>query len=483
MKSILTCLVALSFLSGCMLGPSKDVPDLSLADSFVEEETSSVSPRDISTWWEQFDDPLLDSLMQKVLSSNFNLQLAQEKVHEIRANYRMESSLLWPSLDAFGAVARLRKSQKLFDTAAAVSPVSIIGKPVQSLFIGGFDASWEIDFFGKNRSAKQAAYYQVLSAEEQVHQVQITVVAELASLYSQMRALQQRIVIVKKRILTQLQILALSEELYVSGLVDEIEIEQQRSSLASDESLLPNLVSALKQTQYQIAVLMGEQPEKMQEEFEKTKPIPMGLQKVPAGIPSDLLRRRPDIRKAERDLFSACAKVGQAKADLFPTVALTGIFGGASAHADDFFSKQSQFWAIFPTVNWNLFQGWKTVSNIKVQKSRHKQTVLTYEQTVLTALQEVESSLVAYFEEDQKLLSLTEEVKAKKRIHKLTSSLYGSGLKNLSEVLSTQKKLLDSQDQYLISKVNVITNLIAVYKALGGGWEAPLEPSSSHKPS
>lgn len=454
-------------LSGCMLGPKKDLPETSFSHSFVEEASALTTEEEIQQrWWEQFNDPILNQLIETTLSKNYDLKLAREKVHEMRAQYRMEGADLWPSVNTFGSAARLRRPLNVlgFPTAPGVSQVS-------SIFALGFDATWEIDFFGKVRSAKEAAYYDLLSTQENVHNVQVSVIGEVARYYTDIRAHQQRIYALEKKIEAQEKLVELANTLEQTGLSEDIELEKQLAELAQNKSLLPQLIQELKESLYQLTYLLGKQPGELNSLFEKRKPIPIAERKIPIGLPSDLLRQRPDIRSAERDYYASCARIGQAKADLFPSFSLTGALAGVSSRIGNIFTKPAETWVVWPSFNWNIFQGWKTIANIKVQNSKQKQALLTYEQTVLEALKDVESALAMYSEENHTLDELKLQVLSKKRICALNNALLEAGLKQQKELLLAEKDFYDAQDSYFQSKERAMLDLISLYKALGGGWD------------
>lgn len=463
MKNYLALLLSLIALSGCMLGPKATLPTANLKDSFLEENGVAINQEPENEWWKTFKDPQLDRLISDALEGSLDIQLAMEKVKEVRASYHMESADLWPSINAFGSYMRLKKPQKILGFPT-------VGSPIQNLFALGFDASWEIDFFGKVRSSKKAAYEQILSQEESVRDAQVTVVSEVARLYTEVRTYQQRIFVTKELISVQEKLLELEKTLASSGLSSQIQVEVYKAELSQSKSLLPILQGGLKMSIYNLTFLLGKKPGEINDFFEKRKPIPNPEQKVPIGLPSDLLRRRPDIRAAERNYSAACAKIGQAKADLFPSISLTGVFAGISDQANTLFTQTAKTWLVWPTINWNIFQGWKTLANIKVQKSKQKQTLILYEKAISQSLKDVEVALSAYSEEGVSFQQVKSEVVAKKKVLKMTDCLFQAGLEQEMKVLISKKDFYKSEDVFFQSKEKVMLHLIALYKALGGGW-------------
>jgi outer membrane protein, multidrug efflux system len=463
-----------------MLGPKKSLPDVQLPTSYVEKasnEADSSTEADLSIWWKQFDDPFLENLISEALSKNYDLKIARERICELRSSYRMSSSKLWPKIGFFGTASRLKASKDVLN-----SPVIPPGtSPVQSLFALGFDASWELDFFGKNLSARQAAYYDWLSSEEQARNVQLTVLAEVVRLYTEIRGLQQKIILTKKKIRVFSNLESLSQDLLSSGLNSSVDTNNQTAQLNAAKSLLPKLEQQFKQTVYDLAFVLGKQPEEFHDTFKTAKPIPQALWKIPVGLPSDLLQRRPDIRQAASEVYAAGARIGEAKASLFPSFSLTGVIGDAARSTGHLFKPISRFWLIWPSINWSLFEGGKVLADIQVKTSRQKQSVLNYEKTVLSALKDVENALIAYSEETNRISDLYLQWKARRSIVSLSKTLVSSGLQNLSQLLDQYNNLFNSQYDYIESKEQAMLNLIAVYKALGGGWEQHIEEKCAPK--
>ncbi len=465
MKKNIFIILGCFSLAGCMLGPKKDLPSTAFSPEYIEKSSVTTSEENTEVlWWKQFHDPTLNHLITIALEENFDLKMAREKVLELRANYRMESADLWPSINTFGSAVRLKKPQNILG-------VPTIGNPYQNFYVLGFDASWEIDFFGQNRSAKQAAYFNVLASEDNIHSTQVTVVSEVARLYTDIRTTQQRIYALEKKIKVQKKILFLAKTLTKSGLSDEVSLQAEMAEAAAYKSELPTLKSSLKNSIYQLTFLLGKSPGEISSVLEKRKPIPVAFGKIPIGLPSDLLRRRPDIRSAEKHYFASCSKVGEARAALFPNISLTAALAGASAQWNNIFSKASELWFVWPTVNWNIFQGWKQIANVKVQKSKQRQALISYEQAIAQALTDVESSLSAYAEEFITFSELQKQLVSKKKICELNKLLVQSGLEDQKKRLKALKDFYSIQDAYFQSKERYMANLISVYKALGGGWD------------
>ena len=262
---------------------------------------------------------------------------------------------------------------------------------------------------------------------------------------------------------------------FKTGLVSQLDVAQAQSQLAGTRSQVPLLTTAIKQSIYQLSVLLGEPPASLQNELDKDGPIPKVPGEVPVGLPSDLLRRRPDIRNAERQLAAATARIGEATADLFPKFSLTGAFGPQSRDINHILDVNSLSWSIGPGFSWPIFDGWRIRSNIEVRNAQQEQSLATYEKTVLTAFQDVENSLVAYENEQIRREALADAVTASQLSKDLSDDLYSRGMAAFLNVLEAQRALYASQDELVQSETTVITNLISLYKALGGGWQPPEE--------
>lgn len=466
MNKIFFC--AFLICAGCSFAPSNKTPDMALSDSFVESKEGESNEEELYTWWKQFGDPQLDELVETALKGNYDLLMAMEKIHETRAQYRIKAADLWPEIKAKGEAYRVHLPQGASNPGNAPTPLL---KPLQNLYIAGFDSSWEIDLFGKIRNAKKAAYFTYLSSQEDMHNAKVSLIAEVATTYTDIRALQKRIAIAMKNIETQDEIVALATSRLESGLIPEGTLDSAKAFLASLQAIVPSLESALKQQIYSLAVLLGKTPEEMAGKFTDEGKIPIAEGKIPVGLPSALLLRRPDIRKAERDLFSANAQIGVAKAGLFPDFSLTAAYDWVALRFHDWFKPPTRLWYIGPAFSWQLFDGGKTWANIRVQNSRQKQAFLNYKKTVISALQDVENALVAYSEEDKRQLYLDDQVTMNTRQEELTQDLFDSGLADLGSLLQVAQGVYQAEDSLVQSVQALMTNLIAVYKALGGGWQ------------
>ncbi len=457
------------FLYGCSVGPNYHPPKMEVAEQWSELPASGVTAAaalaQVAQWWTVFRDAQLNDLIERAVRSNTDLRIAVARIREARALKGVVAADAYPNVDALGQYSRSRTSENVPGGSSGLE---------SNLFLAGFDASWEIDVFGGVRRAVEAANADIAAAEENRRDVLVTLLSDVAQNYLDLRGNQLRLAITRENIVAQRQTVELTEGRYAAGLSNELEIAQARAQLTTTESQVPPLETAVKRDIHRLGVLLGQEPGVLLSELSAEAPIPPTPPEVPAGLPSDLLKRRPDIRRAERGVAAATARIGVATADLFPKFSLTGTVGQESVSLSDFATPASRFWSIGPTVTWRLFDAGRIRANIKVQDARQEQALGLYEKTVLTALEDVENALVAYSKEQEARRSLTESVEASQRAVNIANELYAKGLTDFLNVLVSQRSLFQAQDALAQSDQRVSSNLVALFKALGGGWETPM---------
>jgi multidrug efflux system outer membrane protein len=464
--SILVFLLA-ALLAGCNVGPDYHPPKTAVPAQWVSPKEGGETnlPPSETAWWKSFHDAELDSLIVRAAQSNLNLRGALGRVREARATARVVSADLWPALDTAASYNRERFSANGFPQFPPPLPLEA------DVYQAGFDASWELDVFGGTRRATQAARAEVVAAEYSRRNVLITVFAEVARQYVAARAFQRRLAVANDNIKAQEQILALTRDLFAKGLTGDLDVQQADALLASTRAQAPVFESGFRGAVYQLALLLGQPPGAALEELAKAAPIPAAPPIVPVGLPSDLLQRRPDVRQAERELAAATARVGVAAADLYPKFSLTGDVGLQSISASDWFTAGSRFWSAGPTVQWRIFDAGRIRANILVQNARVDQALAAYEQSMLAAFTDVETALTAYAREQTRRQSLAHAAQANEKAVALAGDLYRHGLADFLRVLESQRSLYESQDALIESDQALSADLIALYKALGGGWE------------
>jgi len=473
--------LALWLLAGCTVGPNYAARDTSMPGAFsnlpgqaVEGvagksgSTPQAGDAQLAQWWRAFNDPALESLVTRAISANLDLKSAEARVREARGQRRVAGAADMPQVNASGGYNRSRLSENGSQAAAGRAQDS----GGSDLFQGGFDASWELDVFGGTRRNVEAADATVAATENDRRDVLVSVLAEVCRNYVDVRSFQQRLSLAERTVALQQQTLDLAEARFKAGLTGELDVSQARAQLATRQSQIPPLAIGVKQATHRLGVLLGEQPSALGEELAGAGEIPATPEHVPVGLPADLLRRRPDIRRAEHQLAAATARVGAATADLYPRFRLVGDFGFQSSQFGDLFDMNSRFWSIGPSVSVPIFEAGRIRGNIAVQEARVDQAASAYDKAVLTAMEDVENSLVSFVQEQSRRRTLSASVDANRRSVELSQQLYQSGIVDFRNVLENQRNLYDSEDQLVQSVRGVSANLISLYKALGGGWES-----------
>ncbi|MCL5278485.1 MAG: efflux transporter outer membrane subunit [Planctomycetes bacterium] len=484
LPSVLCPVLGLLLLSGCAVGPSYHRPETPVPESWAEtSDTLTAAPPSMVQWWTVFNDAQLDALVDRAIRSNRNLRLAEARILQARAQRIVAAAAGLPMLNATGAYTRLERSRNAFSSATgdtsgtggtaggagAFGPGAFGFGP--ELFQAGFDATWEIDVFGGVRRAVEAANANIGAAQENFRDTLVTLLGEVATNYFQIRGSQRRIAVALENMDIQRKTVELTRGQFQAGLSNRLQVVQAEALLATTESQIPPLETTVKQSTYQLGLLIGTEPETLLQELSRASPMPPPPPAVPAGLPSDLLRRRPDIRRAERQLAAATAQIGVAVADLFPKLSLTGAYGYQSTTTSTLFSSGSQYWSVGPGLTLPLFRGGQIRGNIQVQRALEQQALATYENTVLTALQDVESSIAAYAEAQAARASLARAVSANQEATQISQDLYEKGLTDFLNVLQSEGSLYQAQDRLIQNNQLVLTSLVALFKALGGGWE------------
>jgi len=467
---IIASLAALAA-AGCAVGPNYQHPAVNTPAQWSEpmaggETNASAS---LAGWWHKFNDAELDSLINRAVASNLDLQIAQSRVYEARAQYTAAVSDLLPTADVAGSYARTETSHH--QPVLGSIPVPAFVPFNNDVYQAGFDASWEIDIFGGKRRAAESAKAQVAASELGRRAVVMTLLGDVAKNYVDVRGYQRRLRIAQENITAQSNALAITQARFDKGLTSDLDVQQATSLLGTTKAEIPALQTGIQISIHRLGVLLGQEPGALQTELVAAQPIPTALPPVPAGLPSDLLLRRPDVQRAEQQLVSATANIGVAKADLFPKFYLNGSAGFESVSASDWFTAGSRFFSAGPTVQWRIFDAGRIRANIKVQTARQQQALAAYEQTTLTAFEDVENGLTAYANEQVRRQSLQSAVTASEKSLDLANKLYASGLTDFLHVLDAERSLYQAQDALVQSDRTISANLIALYKALGGGWE------------
>jgi NodT family efflux transporter outer membrane factor (OMF) lipoprotein len=450
-------------LVACAVGPDYVKPDIPEPAQWSRElrgglNTTRPEAEELASWWTTLGDADLSDLMERAVAGNPDLKRALERIREARARRGIAQAGFFPAIDAGGSATVSRGSEE-------------IGTGERREFYAvGFDASWEIDVFGRVRRSVEAAQGDLEASEADYQDVLVSLLAEVALNYVDARTLQAQLQVAEENLKTQLETLQLTEWRFEAGLVSALDVEQARSNVENTRARLPSLRTGIEAAKNRLAVLLGEFPGILESQFLATKDIPETPLEVAVGVPAEVLRRRPDVRRAERQLAAQTARVGVATADLYPTLSLPGSIGLEALATHHLFASGSRAWNLTSSLAWPVFRGGAIRQNIEVQNALQEQALQQYEATILRALEEVENALVAYAEEQERRLALAEATASARRAAELARDQYASGLIDFQSVLDAERSLLSSQDQFAQSQGQVTSNLISLYKALGGGW-------------
>jgi len=463
--------VVMVLLVGCAtVGPDYVPPEVSAPAQWNAQleggpTAERVDTQTLASWWLTLDDPTLTSLVERAIESNLDLHQARNRVREARARRGISEAGRFPTIDATGSAKWRRTSE---ETGSGTE---------RDLYAAGFDAGWELDLFGGIRRSIEAAEADLGASEEQLRDVLVTLVAEVALNYVEVRSFQARLSTARANCDAQEETYNLVRSRFEAGLTSQLDVEQAKANLESTRSQIPTLEIGLEQAKNRLAVLLGENPGSVHNELSGREPIPVTSFEIAVGVPADVLRRRPDVRHAERELAAQTARIGVATAELYPKFTLLGSIGFEALSPGKLFSTGAGFYGAGPSVTWTIFDAGRIRRNIEVQNALQEKALLEYEAAILTALEDVENALVAYAKEQVRRQSLIEASQASQRVVDLARSQYLSGLTNFQSVLDAQRSLLSLKGQLAESEGQVTSNLIMLYKALGGGWK-PLAPDA-----
>ena len=470
---IATATMLLVFVS-CAVGPDYVPPDTSLPDAWHAQLSGGLTTEDsnkqtLAGWWSKLDDPLLTDFIERAVVENLGLKEARARVREARARRGISEAGRFPTVDSRGSAKTSRSSEETG------------GGSERELYRLGLDASWELDLFGGKKRAVESADAELEASEEDARDVLVSLLAEVALNYVDVRSLQTRLSVAESNLDAQTETYDLTRWRFQAGLITQLDVERAQYSLEQTRAQIPSLQTGLEQAHNRLAVLLGKHPGTLGEALAERKAIPVAPIDVAIGVPADVLRRRPDIRRAERRLAAQTANIGVATADLYPKFTLLGSIGLEALAVNNLFKSGSRTHSMGPTITWPLFDAGTIRSNIEVQSALQEQALIRYEAAVLTALEEVTNALIAFAKEQNRRQSLIIATGAAERAVELSQYQYSSGLITFGDVLIAQRSLLSLQDQLAVSEADVTSNLIALYKALGGGWTSFL-PDNPNKP-
>jgi outer membrane protein, multidrug efflux system len=463
--------------AGCKVGPDYVPPALPLVENWSAQYPSLAAPNEPpdSAWWEAFGDPVLSQLVEQVRAQNVSLQQAEARIAEARARRGIARGSLWPEATQYDALTRRQFSEN--GTPFGSVPFGIAPFDLWSI---GFDASWEIDVAGRLRRAVEAADAELEGSVESRNDVFVRLLAEVARAYVEMRTAEERLAAANENARLQRETLLLTESRAHEGAVSPLEVSQARTQLLETEALIPELLNQIKLAEIRLGVLQGGPPHGPLAELQGSHTIPQPPPQIAVGLPVDLLRRRPDVRQAEREVAAQSARIGVAAADLYPRLALAGTFALEANNLSAAFAGDSFAYGAGPSVRWNILNFGRVRNNIAAQEARLEQTIAGYREAVLEAGAEVESSLSTLAREREREERLRLAVASAGDARHVAEIQYREGAVAFQSLLDTQRVLVRVQDEHAAARGRIAVAAVALYKALGGGWE--VYPSSFAPP-
>ena len=454
-------------LAACAVGPDYHRPTVQTAPTFVEAEPAVYSTADsIGPFWGQFNDDLLNGLVIEALAANHDLRIALARLQQSRALRTQAKLDLVPTVTSQGGYTR--QQYPAVESFGA-------GTLQESFYNAGFDASWELDLFGRVRRNVEASRAAVERQEATLHDAQVSVTAEVARTYFELRGQQAELAVLQRNAANQQQTVELTDSLLDAGRGTELDTSRAKAQLDTTLATIPPLRAAVEASIHRLSVLTGREPDALTGVLAPAGNLPDLPKMAAVGDPAGLLRRRPDIRVAERQLAVSTAQIGVAVGDLFPKVTFTGNFGFAAGDMAALGSSASKTFLIGPSISWPAFDLGRVRARIAGARAGADADLAAYQQTVLKALEETENALVSHARARDRLVQLIAAAQESDAAAQIARARYEGGLVGFLDVLDAEREQLQAQDQLAQSRTDAATSLIAVYKALGGGWQgAPL---------
>ncbi|WP_168794090.1 efflux transporter outer membrane subunit [Paraburkholderia aromaticivorans] len=489
-------LLLCSMLTGCLVGPNFEPPQTATPDVFNRTQAARASSKAVESeftpeWWTLFNDPILNSLEQQLTDANLDVAAASARLRQSRAEQRIAGAEEYPTLNGAASYNRERGSPNGIlsllgvtptgsqtQSASGSAPLGVAplpgakGSPAYDLYQFGFDASWELDFWGRVRRGVEAASALSDASYEDRNAILLSTRAELARDYIQLRDTQALLQIAKQNLEIAHDATKLTENRVHEGVTTDLDVANAMAQAESIESLIPTLESRSTTTINAIGVLLAKEPGALQQMLAEPHDVPALPDQVPIGVPSELVQRRPDIRKAEAQLHAATATIGMAKADFYPRISLNGSAGFQSLQLSNLADWASGQFVVGPSITMPIFEGGRLKGTLHLREAQQQEAAIVYKHTVLQAWREVDDALVVYDAEQRRRDRLKTVVSLNQRALSIAQQRYKAGAVDFLDVLNVQKQLLDAQSNLEQSKADADANLITLCKVLGGGWES-----------
>lgn len=453
-------------LGSCTLGPDYAAPEHDISDDWASaDDKASVLSQPVNTaWWSVFEDPLLEKYIKAGADHNKDLKIALANIRVARAARRESEGVFWPQI---GSDARAERGKTISNSSSSSSANS----QIRNSFDAGFDASWEIDIFGGNRRMLEASDALVDASVAAYQDVMLSVLSDVARTYYEARGLQKRITITEQNIQLLKETFDVVQDRKKIGETSDFDLARARGEYELTFARIPNLKAELKASIYSLSVLLGQPPESLLAEMEVVKPLPAPPDLVSVGLRSEILRRRPDVRRAERELAASVAEIGSELSNLFPKFFLTGDIGSGAPTFGDLFSGGSGLWSIGSMIEWSVFEGGAIRARVDLEEAESEAALAQYEKTVLEALRDSEIALARYGQELETRKRLALGVESRRKSVYLAKDLFNAGEEDYLAVVDAERQLIASEDDLIISETQSIIKLISLYTVLGGGWE------------
>ncbi len=446
-------------LAACVaVGPDYQTPSTVLPLSWSGQKAAPAKPAQLAQWWKRFNDPVLDNLIEQAVANNNDVANAKAKIREARASVQQAGGALYPTLDGKGSAQRSKASGGGESTSLST----------------GLNTSWEIDLFGANHRAIEAARYGLDAEQENMHAILVTMIGDIASNYADLRGLQARIALTERTVASQRKTAELTRARFNAGDISEVDLANAEGQTSSTEAQIPELKTAYAKSLHRLSVLTGQAPTALTPLLTKPKAVPNVPAIVTAGIPADLLLNRPDLRVAERGYARATATIGQRQAALYPSISLTGNISTAGAQIGDLGKSSSISWGIGPSLSVPIFKGGQLNAAVDMAKASRDQAFINYRKTILTALEEVENASVSLNQRRIQYAKTQKAVQSFRRATNLSRDLYTNGSSSFLDLLTAERSLYSNEGSLIQLKVSLMQDYINLHKALGGGWNGTI---------
>lgn len=468
-----TLLIA-AMLSACAVGPDYRAPQLPIPDAWQSQPAAAsrdegADSATLASWWTSFNDSTLDDLVAQAIDNNRSVRQSMARVVQARAQRRITGAGFLPSIDASASASRSESDSANVITTGSGSGV-IASSGSRETYDAGLDAGWEIDLFGGQRRSLESSTAQLAATEADLRDVLITLLGDVALSYIEVRTTQARLTFAERNLASQREVLDIAGWRAEAGLATTLEVEQAKSTYAQTQAQLPSLQSSLAASVNRLSVLIGQTPGALQTALAERKPLPVVPLEFVSSIPADVVRRRPDIRAAERRLAAQTAQVGVATAALYPSLSLNGSIGVTASNGHDLLSDGLQSNRVGIGLNLPIFRGGALRQGIKVQNALVDEALAGYEEAVLGVYEEVENGLTQWVNEQTRRAALLDSASSARIARDLALAQYNAGLVDFQTVLTADRQLISSEDSLAVSDGEIASNLIRLYKAFGGGW-------------